>query len=171
MSLHVVLFQPEIPQNTGNIMRTCAGTKAILHLIKPLGFKLDPKYLKRNAVNYLEHVNFFVYEDYEDFLSKNQGEFYFLTRYGKKTPKEFDFSDYEKDIYLIFGRESTGIPKEILREHLDNCIRLPITDEIRSLNLANTVAVMVYEVLRQQDYHGLYLHEPETLKGPDWLSE
>ena len=112
-----------------------------------------------------------MYEDFTDFLSKNQGEFYFLTRYGKKTPKEFDFSNYNKDIYLIFGRESTGIPKEILREHLDKCIRLPITDEIRSLNLANTVAVMVYEVLRQQDYYGLYLHEPESLKGPDWLSE
>ena len=171
MSLNVVLYQPEIPQNTGNIMRTCAGTNTVLHLIKPLGFKLDPKYLKRNAVNYLEHTNYFVYDNYEDFLSKNKGEFYFLTRYGKKSPRKFDFSDIDKDIYLVFGRESTGIPKEILRENLDNCIRLPINDSIRSLNLANTVAIMIYEVLGQRDYSGLYKEEPITLKGPDWLEK
>ena len=169
MSLHVVLYQPEIPGNTGNIMRTCAGTNTILHLIKPLGFKLDPKYLKRNAVNYLEHVNYFVYDDYQDFISKNKGEFYFLTRYGKKTPREFDFKDKGEDIYLIFGRESTGIPKEILKENLSNCIRLPINDQIRSLNLANTVAIMIYEVYGQQDYQNLSKTEPISLKGPDWL--
>jgi tRNA (cytidine/uridine-2'-O-)-methyltransferase len=171
MPLHVVLYQPEIPQNTGNIMRTCAGTNTTLHIIKPLGFKLDPKIMKRTAVNYLEHVNFFVYESYQDFLNKNQGLFYFITRYGKKTPKDFDFSSIDKDIYLIFGRESTGIPKEILKLHLENCLRLPMNDQIRSLNLANTVCVMIYEVLRQQDYHGLFKTEPESLKGPDWLEE
>ncbi|MDT8336686.1 MAG: tRNA (cytidine(34)-2'-O)-methyltransferase [Candidatus Izemoplasmatales bacterium] len=171
MSINVVLYQPEIPQNTGNIMRSCAGTNTILHLIKPLGFKLDPKYLKRNAVNYLEYVNYFVYESYEEFIEKNQGNFYFLTRYGKKTPREFDFSDNKKNIYLIFGRESTGIPKEILKEHLDTCIRLPINDQIRSLNLANTVAIMIYEVLGQQNYNDLYRHEPISLKGPNWLEE
>ncbi|MGD9761975.1 MAG: tRNA (cytidine(34)-2'-O)-methyltransferase [Candidatus Izemoplasmatales bacterium] len=171
MSIHVVLYQPEIPQNTGNIMRTCAGTNVTLHLIKPLGFKLDPKYLKRDAVNYLEHVNYFVYDNYEEFLTKNSGDYYFLTRYGKKTPKEFNFSEKNKNIYLFFGKESTGIPKEILRDHLPNCVRLPINDQIRSLNLANTVAVMIYEVLRQQDYNDLFTHEPLTLKGPDWLEE
>lgn len=171
MPLHVVLYQPEIPQNTGNIMRTCAGTNTTLHIIKPLGFKLDPKYMKRTAVNYLEHVNFFVYESYQDFLNKNQGLFYFITRYGKKTPKDFDFSSIDKEIYLIFGRESTGIPKKILKLHLENCLRLPMNDQIRSLNLANTVCVMIYEVLRQQDYHGLFKTEPESLKGPDWLEE
>jgi tRNA (cytidine/uridine-2'-O-)-methyltransferase len=169
MSINVVLYQPEIPQNTGNIMRTCAGTGVILHIIKPIGFKLDPKYLKRNAVNYLEHVNYFVYESYEDFMNKNQGEFFFLTRYGKKSPKQFDFSGKDRNIYLVFGRESTGIPKEILKEHLDTCVRLPINDKIRSLNLANTVAIMIYDVLRDQDYNDLFKEEPETLKGPDWL--
>lgn len=169
MSLNVVLYQPEIPQNTGNIMRTCAGTNVVLHLIKPLGFKLDIKYIRRTAVNYLEHVNYYVYEDYNDFLSKNKGRFVFLTRYGQKTPKQFDLSSTEEDIYLIFGKESTGIPKEILREHLDDCVRLPTNDSIRSLNLANCVAVMIFEVLRQQDYPGLSTEEPESLKGSDWL--
>lgn len=169
MSLNVVLYQPEIPQNTGNIMRTCAGTNVILHLIKPLGFKLDPKYIKRYSVNYLEHVNFHVYENYEDFLSKNKGRLIFLTRYGKKAPKDFDFSDVSENIYLVFGRESTGIPKEILREHLADCVRLPTNDSIRSLNLSNCVAIMIFEVLGQRDYPGLSKYEPETLKGQDWL--
>ncbi|MFP4477956.1 MAG: tRNA (cytidine(34)-2'-O)-methyltransferase [Candidatus Izemoplasmatales bacterium] len=171
MSVNVVLFQPEIPQNTGNIMRTCAGTDVYLHLIKPLGFKLDPKYLKRVAVNYLNNVNYFVYDDFQDFLNKNDGTYFFITRYGKKPPKAFDFKKADKDIYLIFGRESTGIPKTILRDHLDTCIRLPMNDKIRSLNLANTVAIMVYEVLGQLDYLNLSKTEPETLKGEDWLLE
>ncbi len=152
-------------------MRTCAGTNTTLHLIKPMGFKLDPKYMKRTAVNYLEHVNYFVYDTYQDFLTQNNGKIYFITRYGKKSPKDFNFSNIEEDIYLVFGRESTGIPKEILREHLDNCLRLPMNDQIRSLNLANTVCVLIYEVLRQQDYHGLFKNEPESLKGPDWLEK
>lgn len=169
MSIHVVLYQPEIPQNTGNIMRTCIGTGVKLHLIKPLGFKLDPKYVKRFAVNYLEHADYTVYESYEDFLSKNKGKFVFLTRYGKKTPRAFDFSNKTEEIYLVFGKESTGIPKEILREHLDDCVRLPTNDHVRSLNLSNCVAVMIYEVLGQQDYRSLSKVEPETLKGADWL--
>ena len=171
MRLHVVLYQPEIPQNTGNIMRTCAGTDTTLHLIKPLGFKLDPKYLKRHAVNYLEHVDYFVYEDFDDFTTKHPGDYYFVTRYGKKPPRSFDFKAEDQDIYLIFGRESTGVPKEILRNHLDRCIRLPMNDHIRSLNLANTVCVMIYEVLGQLDYLDLSKTEPDTLKGEDWLLE
>jgi tRNA (cytidine/uridine-2'-O-)-methyltransferase len=171
MKIHVVLYQPEIPQNTGNIMRTCAGTDCILHLIKPLGFKLDPKYLKRVAVNYLNNVNYFVYDDFDGFMKKNHGQYFFITRYGKKPPKAFNFKAIEEDIYLIFGRESTGIPTAILREHLDRCLRLPMNDKIRSLNLANTVAIMIYEVLGQLDYMNLSITEPETLKGPDWLLE
>ena len=171
MVLNVALYQPEIPQNTGNIMRTCAGTNTKLHLIKPLGFKLDPKYIKRTAVNYLEHVDYEVYEDYHDFLSKNKGTIFYLTRYGKSSPRDIDFKKVEGDIFLMFGKESTGIPKEILREHLEHCIRLPATDKIRSLNLSNTVAIMIYEVLGQLDYPGLSKTEPETLKGEDWLLE
>ena len=166
---HIVLFEPEIPGNTGNIMRTCAGTNTKLHLIKPLGFSLEDKYLKRSGVNYLEYCDYTVYENWEDFLSKNTGEFYFLTRYGKKPHSEFDFSDQKKDIYLVFGKESTGIPKEILRQHLDHCLRIPMTDHIRALNLSNSVAIVIYEVLRQQNYHDLLRTEP--FKGEDWLLE
>ncbi|MFW5794928.1 MAG: tRNA (cytidine(34)-2'-O)-methyltransferase [Bacillota bacterium] len=169
MKVNVVLYQPEIPQNTANIMRTCSGTDVLLHIIKPIGFKLNPKYLKREAVNYLDNVNYSVYEDYQDFLNKNHGEFFYITRYGKKPPRAFEFTKYNNDIYLIFGRESTGIPKEILSEHLNRCIRLPMNDKIRSLNLANTVAILIYEVLGQLDYPNLSKTEPETLKGEDWL--
>jgi len=167
--INIVLYQPEIPQNTGNIMRTCAATNAKLHLIKPLGFSLDEKYIKRSAVNYIEKVNYQVYENFEDFLSKNDGEFYFLTRYGKKAHTSFDYSNPEKNIYLFFGKESTGIPKEILRNYLDRCLRIPSTDNVRSLNLSNCVAIMVYEVLRQQDYPNLLRTEP--FKGEDWLEQ
>lgn len=165
--INIVLFEPEIPQNTGNIMRTCAGTGAYLHLIKPLGFSLDEKSIKRSGVNYIEHCKYQVYENFDDFLSKNNGEFYFLTRYGKKPHTSFDYSDNSKNIYLIFGKESTGIPKEILKKHLDRCMRIPMNNCIRSLNLSNTVAIMLYEVLRQQNYNDLLRTEP--FKGEDYL--
>lgn len=166
---HIVLFAPEIPGNTGNIMRTCAGTGTKLHLIKPLGFSLEEKYLKRSGVNYLEYCDYEVYEDWEDFMSKNEGEFYFLTRYGKKPHTSFDYSDTTKNIYFVFGRESTGIPKEILRPHLESCLRIPMNDHIRALNLSNSVAIVIYEALRQQNYEGLLKTEP--FKGEDWLLE
>jgi len=165
--INIVLYQPEIPQNTGNIMRTCAATNAKLHLIKPLGFSLDEKNIKRSAVNYIDKVEYEVYDNFSDFLSKNKGEFYFLTRYGKKPHTSFDYSDKSKNIYLFFGKESTGIPKEILRNYLDRCLRIPSTDNVRSLNLSNCVAIMVYEVLRQQDYPNLIRTEP--FKGENWL--
>lgn len=165
--INIVLFEPEIPQNTGNIMRTCAGTGTRLHLIKPLGFSLSDRYLKRSGVNYLEFCDYTVYEDYEDFLSKNEGEFYYLTRYGKKPHSDFDFTDISKDIYLVFGKESTGIPKEILKEHLDRCLRIPTNSNIRALNLSNCVALVLFEVLRQQDYPNL--SKVETIKGEDFL--
>lgn len=171
MKLNVVLYEPEIPQNTGNIMRTCAGTDTTLHLIEPLGFKLDPKSIKRSTVNYLEHVNYILYKNWEDFVSKNPGEYAFFTRYGHKSPDQFDFTNDSANYYLIFGRESTGIPKAILKEHLDRCIRLPMNDKIRSLNLSNVVCTVLYEALRQRHYQGLYTKEPETLKGPNWISE
>ncbi len=167
---HVVLYNPEIPQNTGNIMRTCAATNMKLHLIEPLGFSLDTKYVKRSAANYLEHVDYVVYKDYDHFIKENDGDFYFITRYGQVSPDKMDYkNDDDKDIYLVFGSESSGIPKEILKNKLDKCLRLPMTDKVRSLNLSNTVAILAYEVLRQQGYKGLYECEPETLKGKDWL--
>lgn len=167
--INVVLYEPEIPGNTGNIMRTCAGTGVKLHLIKPLGFSLDEKYIKRSAVNYLEYCDYVVYENYEDFLSKNQGDFYYLTRYGRKPHTSCDFSDSNKNIYLVFGKESTGIPKEILKNDLEHCLRIPMNEHIRALNLSNSVAVMVFEVLRQQNYPNLLFEEP--FKGADYLEK
>lgn len=158
--INIVLFEPEIPQNTGNIMRTCAGTNAVLHLIKPLGFSLDDKYLKRSGVNYIEHCKYFLYENFEDFFSKNSGQFYFLTRYGKNNYTSFDYSNVDEDIYFIFGKESTGIPKEILKNNIDHCMRIPINDNIRALNLSNCVAIMLFEALRQQNYPNLLEKDP-----------
>lgn len=167
--INVVLFEPEIPQNTGNIMRTCAGTGVRLHLIKPLGFKLDEAHIKRAGVNYIEHCDYTVYDNWEDFKSKNDGQYYYLTRYGKKPHTSFDYSDLNENIYLIFGKESTGIPKEILKEDLEHCMRIPMNSNIRALNLSNSVAIMVFEVLRQQDYRDLLQAEP--FKGENYLSE
>lgn len=167
--INIVLFEPEIPQNTGNIMRTCAGTGTKLHLIKPLGFSLDESHIKRAGVNYIENCNYAVYENWDDFKSKNVGTFYYLTRYGKKPHTSFDYSNYDKEIYLIFGKESTGIPKEILKDDLEHCLRIPINANIRALNLSNCVAIMLFEVLRQQDYRDLLRTEP--FKGADYLSE
>lgn len=166
---NIVLFEPEIPQNTGNIMRTCAGTDTYLHLIKPLGFKIDDASLKRAVVNYLPNVHFKVYENWEEFISQNNGKMYFFTRYGLHTPHELKLDNPNEKYYFIIGKESTGIPKEILKQHLDSCIRLPINDKIRSLNISNVAAIAIFEALRQQNYNDLSQFEPETLKGKDWL--
>lgn len=163
--LNVVLFEPEIPQNTGNIMRTCVATNTTLHLIKPLGFKVDDASLKRSGVNYIDKLKWYVYENWEDFLSKNQnGTFYFLTRYGHKPHSSFDYSNLNENIYFVFGKESTGIPKNILKPHIDKCMRMPMTSNVRALNLSNTVAIMLYEVLRQRNYNGLLFDEPHKSK-------
>lgn len=171
--INIVLYEPEIPQNTGNIMRTCVATGAKLHLIEPLGFKINDKTVKRCGVNYIDKLDYTIYENFESFLSKNQGEFYFFTRYGKVPHTTFDFHDVTKNIYLIFGKESTGIPKSILKNYLDRCIRIPTTENVRALNLSNCVAIATYEVLRQQNYPNLLRTEPndETHKGEDWLLE
>lgn len=167
--VNVVLYEPEIPENTGNIMRTCAAVNAHLHLIRPIGFALSSSVIKRSGVNYIDKVNYTLYDDWTDFCNKNKGEFYYFTRYGKKAHSEFDFSNREEKIYLIFGKESTGIPKEILRENLDRCIRIPCSDNVRCLNVANSASIAMYEVMRQQDYPDLVRHEP--FKGEDWLLE
>lgn len=167
--LNVVLYEPEIPQNTGNIMRTCVATNTKLHLIKPLGFSLDEKSIKRSGANYVDECDYTLYENWDDFMSKNHGKFYFLTRYGHKPHSSFDYSNKNENIYLVFGKESTGIPKEILKDHLDTCLRIPMTDKVRALNVSNTVAIMVYEALRQQDYNSLLFDEP--FKGIDYLEK
>lgn len=165
--IHIVLYQPEIPQNTGNIMRTCVATGAKLHLIEPLGFKIDDAHLKRSGVNYIDQLEYIIYKDFEEFKQKNVGDYYYFTRYGHKPHTSFDYSDESKEIYLIFGKESTGIPKEILRKDLKRCMRIPMTANVRALNLSNCVAICIYEVLRQQNYGSLLLEEPH--KGSDYL--
>jgi tRNA (cytidine/uridine-2'-O-)-methyltransferase len=167
--INIVLFEPEIPQNTGNIIRTCAGTGAKLHLIKPLGFSMDEKSIKRSGVNYIENCEYHIYENYEDFVSKNKGTYYYLTRYGKKPHTSFDYSNQNENVYLIFGKESTGIPKEILQNDLERCMRIPINDNVRALNLSNSVAIMLYEVLRQRNYNGLLMTDP--FKGENYLDK
>ena len=163
--INIVLFEPEIPGNTGNIMRTCVATHTKLHLIKPLGFSLSESYIKRSVVNYIKDCDYEVYENIDDFYSKNKGDFYFLTRYGHTPHTSFDYSDTSKNIYFVFGKESTGIPPHLLKPHIDNCLRIPMTDKVRALNLSNTVAIVLYEALRQQNYLDLLKDEPHKSKN------
>nr|WP_180954555.1 tRNA (uridine(34)/cytosine(34)/5-carboxymethylaminomethyluridine(34)-2'-O)-methyltransferase TrmL [Bacillus sp. V5-8f] len=156
LAIHVVLYQPQIPSNTGNIARTCAATDTTLHLIRPLGFSTDDKMLKRAGLDYWEHVKINYYDSLEEFFEKNEGgEFFYLTKFGKKPHSSFDYSEKGKEYFFVFGRETTGLPKELIREQMDRCLRLPMTDKVRSLNLSNTAAILVYEALRQQDYRDL----------------
>lgn len=152
MAVHVVLYQPEIPANTGNIARTCAATDSQLHLIRPLGFSTDDKMLKRAGLDYWPFVKIHYYDSLDEFFEKNQGEFYYIETYGKKAYSVFDYSNPEKDYYFMFGRETTGLPKELLEANQDRCLRIPMTTNVRSLNLSNTAAILVYEALRQQNF-------------------
>ncbi|PKK93285.1 MAG: RNA methyltransferase [Tenericutes bacterium HGW-Tenericutes-6] len=171
MNLHIVLYEPEIPQNTGNIMRTCVAIGAKLHLIEPLGFKIDESRLRRSALDYYEHLDYTLYKNFDDFEAKNPGSYLFLTRYGKKNYADINYPSLKEPLYLIFGKESTGVDRSLLAIHLDFCYRIPTTDKVRSLNLSNAVSIVAYEVLRQFDYEGLIETEPETLKGKDFLDQ
>jgi tRNA (cytidine/uridine-2'-O-)-methyltransferase len=151
--VNVVLYQPQIPSNTGNIARTCAGTNTALHLIRPLGFSTDDKMLKRAGLDYWEHVKISYYDSLEEFYEKNAGgEFFYITKFGQKPHSDFNFSDVDKDYFFIFGRETTGLPKEVIENNKERGLRIPMNDNIRSLNLSNTAAILIYEALRQQDY-------------------
>lgn len=153
MAIHVVLFQPEIPANTGNIARTCAGTDTILHLIRPLGFSTDDKMLKRAGLDYWQFVKIIYHDSLDDFFENTKGgEYFYITKFGKKTYTTFDYSDVSKDYYFVFGRETKGLPPELIQNNLEQCLRIPMNDNIRSLNLSNTAAILIYEALRQQDY-------------------
>lgn len=166
--INIVLYEPEIPQNTGNIVRTVMATGSVLHMIKPYGFIFNDQHLQRAGMDYIKEAEIHEYLNWEDFLEQNHPEnIFFLTRYGHKAPDLFDFTKCEGDIWLVFGRESTGIPKHILADHLDSCIRLPMIASARSLNLSNCVAIMTYEVLRQLGYPGLSTDEVQ--KGADFL--
>ena len=166
--IHIVLYQPEKPMNTGNIMRTCKATGANLHIIGPLTYQIDDKGLQRAGMDYLIGFNFDYYDSYEEFISKNNNpKVHFITRYGFKAPSDVDFSNANEDIFVMFGKESTGIPKSILKGDLDRCYRLPMKEDARSLNLSNCVAIVTYEILRQQNY--MSLARNEMIKGKDFL--
>ena len=150
--LNIVLVEPQIPQNTGNIARTCAVTGASLHLVKPMGFTVTDKALKRAGLDYWDKLDITYYDGIEDFFSKNDGEFYFFTTKGRRRHSD---ASYKGKVYLIFGREDKGLPEEILYENEKNCLRIPMRNTLRSLNLSNSVAVAVYEALRQNDYPDL----------------
>ena len=166
--IHIVLYRPEKPQNTGNIMRTCVAINATLDIIGPLTFSIDSKDLKRAGMDYIDDLKMNYFEDYDAFLKTypNQEVFY-VTRYSNKVYSSFDFHDIIKDIFVMFGRESTGIPHEILKEHPDHLLRLPMVPNARSLNLSNCVAIVAYEILRQQNFYNLSTHEAR--KGEDFL--
>ena len=155
MALNIVLFEPEIPANTGNIGRTCVATGTRLHLIEPLGFRLNEKSIKRAGMDYWEHLDVTRYMNFEEFLEKNPGaKIYMATTKGQHVYTEVN---YEPDCYIMFGKESAGIPEEILVKNPDTCIRIPMLSEIRSLNLSNSVAVVLYEALRQNNFESMKL--------------
>ena len=156
MAIHVVMFQPEIPANTGNVSRTCAATSAVLHLIRPLGFSTDDKMLKRAGLDYWQFVDVRYHDSLDELWAKHpDGEFFYITKYGEKYPSDLDVSVVDKDYFFVFGRETKGLPMEVIENNLDRCIRLPQSNLVRSLNVSNTAAIIVYEALRQQGYAGL----------------
>lgn len=161
--LNIVLFEPEIPANTGNIGRTCVATNTRLHLIEPLGFRLDEKSLKRAGMDYWKNLDVTTYIDFNDFMEKNPGaKIYMATT---KAPNVYTDVAYEPDCYIMFGKESAGIPEEILVNHKEESIRIPMVGDIRSLNLGNSVAIVLYEALRQNNFENMtkegHLHRLE----------
>ncbi|MDY4080994.1 MAG: tRNA (uridine(34)/cytosine(34)/5-carboxymethylaminomethyluridine(34)-2'-O)-methyltransferase TrmL [Candidatus Metalachnospira sp.] len=151
--MNIVLHEPEIPQNTGNISRTCAVTHSKLHLIKPLGFSVEDRYLKRSGLDYWQFLDVSYYENFEDFLDKNPNAKIFMAT--TKAKKIYTDVTYSENDFIMFGKESAGIPEEILLKYKDTSVRIPMYDELRSLNLSNSVAIILYEALRQQNFRGL----------------
>ena len=152
-NLNIVLVEPQIPQNTGNISRTCAVTGAKLHLVRPFGFEITDKHLKRAGLDYWDKLDITYYDSLEDFFEKNKdGYFFYFTTKGKNVHSDGDYPD---NSYLVFGREDKGLPESLLYANPDTCMRIPMRNELRSLNLSNSVAIAVYEVLRQWDYPDL----------------
>ena len=153
--IHIVLIEPEIPQNTGNIARTCAATGSELHLVEPLGYKLEDKYLKRAGLDYWHLVNVHVHKDFAELLSQYpDAAFYYAST---KAPRSYAQVEYPKDVFLVFGRESRGLPENLLERVYDRCIRIPMVEGARSLNLSNSVAIVLYEALRQNHFDHMKL--------------
>ncbi len=151
--MNIVLLEPEIPQNAGNIARTCAVTKSTLHLIKPLGFSVEDKYLKRAGLDYWNLLDIYYYDNFDDFLKKNKYPVIFMAT--TKSKKLYTDVQYQQNDYIMFGKESAGIPEEILLQYPQTSVRIPMFEQARSLNLSNAVAVLLYEALRQQNFDGL----------------
>ena len=165
-ALNIVLFEPEIPANTGNIGRTCVATGTKLHLIEPLGFRLDEKKIRRAGMDYWKDLDVTTYINYQEFLDKNPGaKIYMATTKGKNVYTEVS---YEPDCYIMFGKESAGIPEEILAHNRDRCVRIPMIGETRSLNLSNSVAVVLYEALRQNHFDHMKL-QGQLTKFADYI--
>ena len=163
--INIVMVEPEIPQNTGNVARTCAATGARLHLVGPMGFKIDDKKLKRAGLDYWQYLDITYYENLDEFMSKNDGEFFFFTTKGRTVHSNANYPD---NCYLFFGKETKGLPEELLLKYPDRALRIPMGTGIRSLNLSNSVAIAVYEVLRQWDYPQLENKgELHNYKWPD----
>ncbi len=153
MAFHIVLVEPEIPQNTGNIARTCAATGTKLHIVKPMGFSIDDKKLKRAGLDYWHLLGVQYYENFDEFLEKNSGARMFLA--STKAPQRHSDVRYQDGDFLVFGKETKGLPEDLICKHLDHAVRIPMIEEARSLNLSNSVAVMLYEALRQTEYENL----------------
>ena len=152
--LNIVLVEPQIPQNTGNISRTCAVTGAVLHLVKPYGFVIDDKHLKRAGLDYWDKLEIHEYENLDDFFEKTEGVYYYFTTKGRNVHSQIEYPE-DKNVFLVFGREDKGLPEELLYKNRDYCSRIPMRPALRSLNLSNSVAIATYEVLRQWDYPDL----------------
>lgn len=169
MTNHIVLFEPQIPANTGNIARTCAGTNTSLHLIEPLGFKTDDKYLKRAGLDYWEAVDIHYHKSLDDFMTfVGERPLFLISKFAEQTYTDVDYSDTEKDYFFLFGKETTGLPEDFMRDHAEKCLRIPMNDtHVRSLNLSNTANILIYEALRQQDFPNLekvHTYENDKLK-------
>lgn len=154
---HIVLYQPQIPQNTGNIARTCAATNSPLHIIRPMGFPIDDKKMKRAGLDYWDKLEVHFYDSLEEFLDSSQGQLHLITKFAEKIYSEADFS-LTSDHFFMFGREDIGLPEGFMRENPEKALRIPMNDDhVRSLNVSNTVCMLVYEALRQQAFAGLDL--------------
>ncbi len=165
--INIVLHEPEIPQNTGNIARTCAATGAALHIIRPMGFEIDDKKLKRAGLDYWDKLDITYYDSYEDFLAKNPDALEKIYYFTTKAPRAYtEVSPSPDGVFIMFGKESRGIPEEILCKNYERCVRIPMRNTIRSLNLSNSVAIAVFEILRQWDFEGL--REDGELARLEW---
>jgi len=166
--LHIILYQPEMPANVGNIMRTAVAIDATLHIIGPTPIKFDDKNLKRAGMDYVQDLSFSVYESLADFLKKHHDKnIFYVSRYSSKNYTEFNYGRFDDGIYVMFGNESYGLPIELLRQHKENTVRIPMVASARSLNLSNAVAIVSYEILRQQGFYNLATCE--IIKGDDYL--